>query len=409
MLPRVLRSDHLVRLRVYAPFVRKLNIFNHYTYLYKLVNWESTQAYTDKHPLLPNLTSVRLVNHKSRSCPQPIWVRMFIPPGLREISGSTSQPDTKSDNPVRTTRAVLKKLLGYYSDFRSLDLLSSITLGPGQISEIPLYTPVPDVRADYSSRLTEMTITLPVLSSFVQLDYPPFSVLEHLRVYVAPFLENENTDSPSSVQDFFPEVRKLAVLDISSENDLRRVWRELGPAASQLTHVELGFWVGHAEVLDEELSFLAIRSPQVIDLRLSTISRPTALVSKESLLLNRLSLDRLCFKNSSFVSFLPPDFRPGQAFRELKALELPDYRVAPLVLPLFAETMPLLEYLLVDLQLHDGVKFRENSARSRSTALRRLESKFTRDLTTFTVEVLGARSKLVEKRYTSALEFTRYV
>lgn len=338
-------------------------------------------------------------------------MHMFISPTLQRFCGPASQLYTTSGTPLRTACVLFNKLLGCCPDLRNLELVPHWKAESSQ-TELPFVATSLDIQTGYTSQVAEMTITLPLLFMLTNFDGPPFPVLERLCVYTERLYDMHFA---ASTRNLFPQLRKLVAIHIISEKVLHEIWRALGSAANQLTHIKLDFestfWHEQSTVLRRIFSFLIIYSPRVVDLSIdpTVFWLETSLVPEEIMLLNKLPLERLCIKHRFLHGFLPPSFRPGQAFSQLKVLELPDYRMAPVDLPRFAEAMPILEHLSVDLQLGEGIQLYEHNVPCRSTALRRLESKFNKitDAGDFGKAVLV--SKFAGERYAITLEFTRYV
>ncbi|KAF8602889.1 hypothetical protein BDV93DRAFT_545044 [Ceratobasidium sp. AG-I] len=435
MLPDGIGGGDLIRLSVYAPFIKRLDVFRQERRKYSLLNWRLTLEYVDKYPLLPNLTSICFANREVKGYAQCVWLNIFISPTLREFEvRHTSEllipaslppaqnyllPRTRAPNlhgmPGLTTRvacATFKMLLSQCPDLQKLSLFPSTTLEPtrGELPYLETAWQRLDVQAGYASRLTEMSITPLALTIFVKLDCPPFPVLERLRMYVNDL---DDTWSAPLTRIIFPNLRKMAVLNLKSKKVLRRVWRMLGPAASQLTHVELSFesqyWPRRTAILDKEVLFLAAHSPQIVDLCLHPIScwRPV-FASQAIMLLDKLPLERLQIPVDCFDSFFPPGFQPNHAFSRLRTLELPHHRASTLVLHSFAEALPLLEYLSVNFQCNDYSKLPEDKLAPRSTALRRLESGFYEPSIDLII-MRGRRfsSTFAKEQYETALEFAR--
>lgn len=343
---------------------------------------------------------------------------MFISPALRHFDVVILRSDVTPDTPVRVASALFKRLLGQCPNIKRLSLLPSVILEPNHSERRFLETAWQKLEAPmgYASQLTEMSITSMMLPVFAKLSSPPFPVLENLRIHdSAP----EDMGLEFSARDLFPNVRKLAVFELSDATVLQKNWQRFKPITGQLTHVELGFqsryWFKRATILDKEISSVAIHCPRVVDLCLRPNpshegGRWLVFELKAIIFLDKLPLERFRILDQCFGSFLPPEFRPRQAFSLLKALELPRHRVATFELPRFAEAMPLLEYLSVNLQLDDNTRLPEGNMASKCTTLRRLESSFDRPAPLPHVsDTLGSVSNISEVGYTSALEFTRYL
>ncbi|KAF8602888.1 hypothetical protein BDV93DRAFT_182811 [Ceratobasidium sp. AG-I] len=390
-LPSVVHGGDLVRLGVYAPFIKRLDFFRYrhdrcryYQYKYTILNWESTLEYAVKRPLLANLTSIRFANLWLKPRHQCVWLNMFISPALREFDAALPDNCGKPGITTGVACVLFKRLISQCPDLQRLSLLPFTVLDPDE-DELPLlgspWQKV-DVRAVYVNRLTEMSITPTMFSIFKELNCPPFPVLEHLRIYASAI---EEMNPASLAQNLFPSVQELTVLRLLCKGVLHGIWRALGPALNQLIHAKLQFescyWYECTTILEEEVTFLTIA------------------------LLNKLPLERLQILGPHFDDFIPHHFQTNQG---LRVLGLPHHRLEISDLHEFADAMPFLEHLSVDLRLDDNAKLSESNNASRPTALRRLESTFD-ERRNDTDDYNFTYSKFEEERYTSTLEFARYL
>lgn len=345
---------------------------------------------------------------------------MFTSPALREFQVVILKPYASCETPFRVAYVLLEKLLNGCSSLRTLALFPDATLEP-QEDELSFLQSVSgsksDVRLGRVNALREMSISLTMLAVLLELDCPPFSALEHLSVYASSL---EDIDYDSLGQHLFPNVRRLSLFNLMYETTLHEIWRALGSTVNGLTHVELHFhpryWprrmnFQHNYILLELVSFLIAHSPRIVDLRLYVPPLSSDALSPISgtntiTLLGKLPLERLYILGAYIGGPLPHDFRLGQAFGHLKSLELPHHRISTSTLYQFADAMPRLEYLSMDLRFNHDAEPPRRDTTDRSTTLRHLESSFQES------SPFGERagvSSFAKGRYTSALGFARYL
>lgn len=413
-------DDDFVRLAIYAPFIKTLEVFQDENRRYSLLRWNVVLEYALRHTLLPNLTSVQFANLWLDSYPQYPWMAMFVSPALQSFHVIAPSPKSPPDIPFLTAYVLLKKLLGECYELSSLSLFPDLTLEPHE-DEVALLEDIsrgiPAPRPGCGSTLREMTVSSTIFSVFEKLGYPPMPSLEHLRIYVNS-LDDIGCAPPG--QDVFPRVRRLSLFNLMYETTLCEIWHTLAPTVVQLTHVELHFqprywsrciWPQRSYVLFEIVSFLIARSPRIVDLSLRAppsfldqLPSISALTTIEAL--RTLPLEKLCIFGACVDDFFTPNIRLGNVFAKLNTLKLPHQYVSTSTLYHFADEMPNLEYLSLDLRLNHAAETPERgTSTSRPVALRCLESNFQH------LSPLGDRflSDFALGQYASGLGFARYV
>lgn len=201
---------------------------------------------------------------------------MFIFPTLQDFQATLN--DSASDTPPRVACVVFKRLLDGCSDLRALALFP-IT----HRSLMKMRDPYLRLRLEgrklspslgYANALRELSVSSAMFAVFAELNCPPLSPLEYLRIYATYLVL---ADYVPLSRNIFPSLRDLSILDLSNKSVLHKIWRELGSAAVQLMRVELHFrprsWPGRTRIrrtyiLSEVVAFLVAHSPRIVDLRL---------------------------------------------------------------------------------------------------------------------------------------------
>ncbi|QRV84995.1 hypothetical protein RhiJN_13011 [Ceratobasidium sp. AG-Ba] len=87
-LPTQFKEGALARLRVYAPFVRVLDVWNNSLELFctkqsTLLNWRELYTYSRTQPLLPNVRQINISPYGvQHSNPTPVWMTLCLGPSL---------------------------------------------------------------------------------------------------------------------------------------------------------------------------------------------------------------------------------------------------------------------------------------------------------------------------------------
>ncbi|KAG8747322.1 hypothetical protein FRC10_001501 [Ceratobasidium sp. 414] len=371
------------RFHIYAGFTKKLEVFpNHRTYALK--HWQDALSYAEHHPLLPNLVSVIFDTKVFEAHPQYLWARMFLSPKLQEFRIAVSDSKVPLNTPSSAASALLVTLLDKCRELRCLSLFPSLTLQPHADEGYLFEGHLEQFKNPWlaSNSLQELSTNTNMFSTLSRISSLPS--LTRLRVYDDPVKEG---DCSLASRHDFPCLRHLGIYNLANHATIEELWRILGQPNQLLTHLELEFtprfwraggWpYGKSPVMVEVVSFLVAHSPRVTDLSMHCLpallyevrSVPTTSVMQ---LLHALPLERLCIIGARLENLL--DGVLQHTFIHMKILELPHQCISISMLPCFAEHLPNLEYLSLDLQLKHADELISND--KKALALRVLQSNF---------------------------------
>ncbi|KAG8682766.1 hypothetical protein FRC09_016539, partial [Ceratobasidium sp. 395] len=384
VLPDAIDELGCLRFRTYAGFVKKLEVFSkHRTYVLK--NWQGTLSHVDNHFLLPNLVSVVFDIESFESCPQYVWMRIFLSLKLQELQ-VVSNSKVPHRTPPLVIRALLTDLREKCHELRRLALFPSPAIQPhvDEVSQLEGQRPE-DLKQPWLTNpsLQELSTNLIMLRTLSQSTSLP--VLTYLRVWDDS--AEDDGCSPMLTQAF-PRLRHLAIHNLANHGTIEDLWQIIGPTGQELTHLELEFlsrfwnslgWPhGGSPIMTEVISFLVTHGRQIIDLTVHNLPmllydiRPVPAESLIQLLLRSSPLERLCIIGARVDNIFDGILR--NTFVHLKALELPHQCIGTSMLPHFAKQMPNLERLSLDLQLEPFSAPMKNY--TKASALRVLRSNF---------------------------------
>ncbi|KAG8729590.1 hypothetical protein FRC12_020863 [Ceratobasidium sp. 428] len=359
--PDVFSDASLSRLKLYAPYVKFLEIFGHNHYDYDLVNWEDLLEYSEFTPLLPNLTQLTLTNYwwfNYTQNPQLPWLLLFASPSLLEYRVVR---DLRQKHPVITApraEAVLTVLQRRCPKLNTLELFS----GPGIVhkDEEPLLPSQCNRSAIFKVMpLRALSTTLTMLREIG--DMHTITQLQRLKVH---YSHSSNNFAPLSTPDLeWPNLRHLSFYSVHCVESLSRLW-DVDGLVRNLTSVSLClrdrcFEDDHAlrPQLENLAKMLAQGSPHLDCLYLrrrgkyGSLENPGVLAA----ILSHIELKELhvtsgkCTKAVKLRQILH-----GRTFDCIRRLELRKYQIDLSGLLYYAQSMPNLQYLRIQIRVPKG-------------------------------------------------------
>jgi hypothetical protein len=350
-----------VRLRLYARFVKHLEICKGNYYDYQIFNWKDLLEISQSNPLLPNITSLDLTNPRWCSKPDNIQLPlmlMFISPSLLEY-GITF--DLKQHIPaISKTRctAILHALQKQCPKLGTLVLCSDNTSGcPDE--ERPL------VPLDYDISNFFEAAPLRILTSSLSIinDMRHVSLLsrgiERLNIhYTLPCGSFEALTAPDVE---WPNLYQLSVYSLRRIEDLNYLWA-VPALVSKLTSVKLQLHdrsFPHntiSDSLEMLATALANGSPHLKRLWLfrrgtrGSFENPAAVVQ----LLSKLALQELRVGSRADETPGSVDLRrnlQGRKFQSIEHLEVGQHLVDLLDLQFYVRSMPELKHLAIQVRI----------------------------------------------------------
>ncbi|KAG8703920.1 hypothetical protein FRC08_002567 [Ceratobasidium sp. 394] len=357
-LPEPLSDVALLRFRIYAPFVRHLEIFKDQGSDYAILNSKSLLDLSLSSPLLPNLLSFTASNsmwflNDQRS--QLPLLLMFQSPSLLEYRAPY---DTKR-RPAMVTQprftAILSALQRHCPNLRTLELYGNGSLYSNE-SELPL-VPLDYELAEYfrSANLSSLSTSLSVLKAIG--DLASISQIERLEMF--SFGHVQSIDELPSFQNVqWPKLRHLTLYLISGMETFFCLW-QLHSLVADLTSFKLsvgGFRSRHIEAtVDRVATLLAEQSPNLTNVSFcqSPLTMPGTWLDPAPVIpmLSKLPVRRLRIdvgdrklRLTSLKGHLS-----GHTFNSIRSLDLGAYCIGFKDLESFAQSTPILTYLRIQL------------------------------------------------------------
>ncbi|KAG9093026.1 hypothetical protein FS749_015236 [Ceratobasidium sp. UAMH 11750] len=377
-LPKSLSDAHLKRFRLYAPMVRRLEIFSARLSDYTILNWRGLYDLSLSSPLLPNLLSLTAKNPMwflERQHSQLPILLMFLSPSLVEyrIPYDNERPSHTITEPRFV--AILSALQRHCPGLSTLELYCDDSLY-SHGDELPLVPP------DYalpmyldSANLRSLSTNLLELKSAG--DLRPISQVERLGIFSS---ENvQSFDELPSFQDVeWPKLRDLTLYLYSGIDTFFCIWQASSLVAGLSTFklYTRNFQSPRMEhTVTRVATLLSEQSPKLTDVSFHPSPNqwllnwldPAPLVH----VLSRLPVRNLLIHIGDQRSGYPrlSGRLSGQTFNSIRSINAAAYRVALEDLRSFAQSMPNLGYLCIQFWISGAEEGEVVPARSRSQAL----------------------------------------
>ncbi|KAG8781337.1 hypothetical protein FRC12_021973 [Ceratobasidium sp. 428] len=359
ILPASISEANFERFKLYAPFVRDLEIFKDKETDYVVFNASGLLDYSLSTPLLPNLQSLTISS--------PMWLLndqrpllplllVFISPSLTEyhIRYDVKRPSAVVSQPRFT--AILSTLQQRCSELHTLSLYCSNDLykHEDELSLIPLGYAVST--HFHSASLRTLSTSLFVLEQMSTLQ--PISQIEQLEILGRGGIQDINV--LSNFQDIeWPKLRHVALYLISGVDTFFCFW-QIPSLVAGLTSLRLhvgGYRSHHLEDLTDRVAItLAEKSPKLTRLSFNRSPPPN---HKQALdpaplfgMLHKVQVHTLHMDIGDSLGFPLPQMEKyftGKTFNSIQSLDAGAYRVQLEECRFFARSMPYLKHLRIQI------------------------------------------------------------
>ncbi|KAG8699586.1 hypothetical protein FRC09_006522 [Ceratobasidium sp. 395] len=359
-LPSSISDAALERFKIYAPFVNHLELFRGELSHYVLWNWKGLLDLATADPLLPNLLSLtvssgtwlRDVRH-----PQLPLLLMFVSPSLIEyrISSNITRQTTSVSRPQAV--AVLSQLQRRCPKLEVLELYCCAT-PYSHDQELELIPQGYELSAYFrSSNLRSLSTSLAILKDIGDLGL--ISQIKCLEV-----LGPGDIQSVDELSDFqtieWPKLQQLTLYLIDGVETFFSFW-QLASLVSALT--SFGLHIGGAKSHRVDISVgrvvdtLAERSPKLTHLSLcrypSVLPRGWLDPVPVATALSKLHIQNLHIEIGDPGLKIPwlGSYLSRHAFGSIQSIDAGSYRVQLEELGFFAQSMPHLQYLRIQVRV----------------------------------------------------------
>ncbi|KAG8783120.1 hypothetical protein FRC12_020074 [Ceratobasidium sp. 428] len=361
ILPALISKANFERFKLYAPFVRHLEIFKDKETDYVMFNASGLLDYSLSTPLLPNLQSLTISS--------PMWLLndqrpllplllIFISPSLTKyhVLYDVKRPSAVVSQPRFT--AILSTLQQRCSRLHALSLYCSSDLykHEDELSLMPLgYA----VSAYFNStNLHTLSTSLSVLEQMSTLQ--PISHVEQLEILGRGDIQD--IDVLSNFQDIeWPKLRHVALYLISGIDTFFCLW-QIPSLVAGLTSLRLhigGYRSHHLEDLTDRVAItLAEKSPKLTCLSFNRSPPPN---HKQALdpaplfgMLYKVQVHTLQMDIGDSLGLAPlqmEKYLTEQTFNAIQSLDAGAYRAQLEEFQFFAQSMPYLNYLRIQISI----------------------------------------------------------
>ncbi|CAE6345045.1 unnamed protein product [Rhizoctonia solani] len=270
-------DEDLKRFRFYAPFVKRLDLFNIEKYFrYRIRGWKQLLAGLGNNPLLPNLRSLSLNTRPTVTVfEQQAWFMLLISPSLLElnlITTSINPADLNSSVAQLFFESLSTTLMGR-TDSSSSPPPNQTTLirtGSKDLEDISWFTTLRDL-----GNLSKLTISISALGAG---GLSIISLLPRLE-YLELDYDIDHTGEPTSLcassnlsDVSFPRLSHFGLTNLPSTQSFDELW-SIKPLVSHLKSATLYFskyrWMGvltHEQIMADFIIPISETSPDISDL-----------------------------------------------------------------------------------------------------------------------------------------------
>ncbi|QRW10404.1 leucine-rich repeat protein [Ceratobasidium sp. AG-Ba] len=353
-LPVEIKEGRLARLAVYAPYVRRLEVFRHSGFAYKLTSWDTVLEHSWATALLPNLRTLTLSNGLWCTPRLPAslpLMLLFISPSLLDYHVTRMSILNEVTIPEPRARAVLLELQRRCPNIQTLVLFSRTTelcVHEEERRLIPMDHDCPNLLQ--FARLRVLPVT------FSRLDFSPAMTIcsaEEIKIHAQEFVE---LFIDKRLQ--WPKLNILSVYSVQFIHLLDPVW-DTPALATKLTHIFIQFDYFYFKFrpncfFKRLIALLAGGCPNLKILNLHQTVPPSAIrpVDPDFLFQALSNLNLIEFRSNipfsdSVQSRHTQEFLQDSTFASLKHLDLKRYRINLSDFRFYARSMPGLQYLRI--------------------------------------------------------------
>jgi hypothetical protein len=386
-------EEDFSRFDVYGPFVKHLEVFGHGDSKYHENHSEALYRYSETHTLLPKLASITLTNGQKPA--DLFWVVPFLSPSLASLEYIVTTPLYQPELSLPASSILLHMLSEKCPNLQTLSVLpvpGGCYANDKKVVEAVTNKNKPKIKAKLEqglspflsgvNTLVSLTTSSMILDESCLKTISTWPLLERLEIYMSP---EKRYSLPDFDETSFPSLKHLGFHFLPNYEVFDMFW-DVPVLVNKLTSVKILFdnVFFHGDPFELRLlSTLVERSPGVEHLWLRALD-PDAWRAWHSTsasvigdVLAKLPLQTLYIEGIEFEGRKDILEHLAETFPTLKALELRSQRADFKDLRYFAEKMPHLERLNLDIPYNTIPSVDLNEVpRYRLSAFRTFESNF---------------------------------
>lgn len=368
-LPEPLDEKAFARFNIYAPFVKNLEIFRCEYQQFVMANSQSLIDFAQTCELLPNLVSLTLQADNTRRLGYLFWTRIFASRSMLNIQAIYGKYDVMPVTSTERESVLMRTIVSRCPNVQKLAFFSFAGSSVGEHDLDTSFARDPTPMCTFLAKATSLTELIGSMSFLEHGALRAIGSLPNLRrlkiYYPHRWRDHERLRELKATclpQTAFPQLNNL-VLDDVLEHGVNFIWR-MTPLVGYLSTVEIGFYpyprrTQKEWALSEFIPLLCERSPHIRELVLEFDSLayegtddPHMCKFSEGAFdaIAKLQLTRLEVLHAR-LHWETSLIRLADTWPQIEVLRWPAQHVKPQDLRRFAERLPKLRHLALEVDM----------------------------------------------------------